>query len=149
MSDFSPHGYEVIGSIAPDIHQFQTLYGKALISVRWFLIVMVQQNWSVYSGRIMRFSVLMYASLHDGPPLSYQNCDSLYCCSFAGACTGIDLWVYCLLSSMQFCDTSNVSDLIFQCAFSHADFQVLQFYVINCYNPQWVLFCIKYFPRFR
>ena len=45
------------------------------------------------------------------------------------------LWVYCLLSSMQFCDSSNVSDLIFQCASSHVDFQVLQFYVINCYNP--------------
>ena len=83
------------------------------------------------------------------PALSYQNGDSLYCCSLAGAWTGIDLCVYCLLNSMQFCGNSNVSDLICQCASSHVDFQVLQFYVINCYNPQSVLFSIKYFPRFR
>ena len=35
-------------------------------------------------------------------------------------------------SSIQFCDTSNVSDLILQCASSHVDFQALQFYAINC-----------------
>ena len=33
-------------------------------------------------------------------------------------------------SSIQFCDTSKVSDLILQCAYSHADFQALQFYVM-------------------
>ena len=35
----------------------------------------------------------------------------------------------------MFCDTSNVSDLILQCASLHADIQALQCYAINCYNP--------------
>ena len=61
----------------------------------WFLIVKVQQNWSLCSARIMRFSVFStYASLQVRPSLSYHNGDSLYCCSLAGAWTGIDLWVY-------------------------------------------------------
>ena len=36
-----------------------------------------------------------------------------------------------ILSSIQFCDTSNVSDLMLQYASSHVDFQALQFYAIN------------------
>ena len=39
------------------------------------------------------------------------------------------------ISSIQFCDTSNVSHLILQGTSSHVDFQALQFYGINCYNP--------------
>ena len=74
------------------------LYSKALINVRWFLIIKVQQNWSLCSARIIRFSVFSTsASLRDGPSLSYHNGDLLYCCSLAGAWTGIYLWVYCLI----------------------------------------------------
>ena len=46
---------------------------------------------------------------------------------------------------MQFCDTGNVSDLIFQCASSHADFQVLQFYAITAITLNEFYFALSTF----
>ena len=118
-------------SRSKDITLVSNSYRKALINVRWFLIIKVQQNWSLCSARIIRFSVFSHCKM------AHRYHIKMATCFTAAAWLGMDLWVYCLIQlykqhtvlwyqqHLRF----NLATYIFTCWFPSSTVQLLnEFY---------------------
>ena len=107
VSAFSPHGYEVMGSVAQPSSINHINSGFKLVSEGFDKYEVIPDHQG--PTKLKRLASLLQL----GCSMDWHRLVSLLSCT----------------SSIQFCYTSNVSDLILQCAFSHVDFQTLQF---NC-----------------